>query len=95
MTLEDLRTKKALALLDYQEADQMVESLLKKAKSVAKSFSSVAQQLESNPLGLLETDEARYSDANVTKAYEIARQLQDAIAARDKAKECKKVFGME
>ena len=95
MTLEDLRTKKALALLDYQEADQLVESLIKRAKSVAKSFSSVAQQLESNPLGLLETDEARYSDASVTKAYEIARQLQDAIAARDKAQECKKVFGME
>ena len=93
--MEDLRTEKALALLDYQEADQLVESLSRKAKGVAKSFLSLAQQLEANPLGLLETDEGLYSEASIANAYEIARQFQNAIKARDDAGNRKKLFGIE
>jgi hypothetical protein len=92
MTLEEIRISKALALLEYQEAQQLVDQLLRKACKLSELFSSVAHDLKANPLVLLEADEKICAEANAATAVDLAKQLNEAYQKLSEAKAKKNEF---
>jgi hypothetical protein len=94
MTLEEVRTIKALALLEYQEAKERVETIRRKAEKLAKSFDAVARDLKLNPLALLAKNAASDSEVSEEFAFQLARQLNDAHQKLSEAKMKKNEFGL-
>ena len=78
MSADDIRTLKALALLEFTEAEQRVEKLKWEAECLGKAFQSFGKRLEGNAVALLECEEVKLAHISVSAAYGLARKLQQA-----------------
>ena len=92
MSTEDIRTLKALALLEFTETEQLVEKLKWEAKCLGKEFQSLGKRLEDNPVALLECEESKLSYISISSAYSIARRLREAQNQLAKAANSKAQF---
>lgn len=93
MTLEEIRTQKALALLEVKEAEDKATHLEKEREAFARELRSFASLIERMPDGILGTFIENYGHLTAAAAYEILvkleaakKQLIHAVAKKDEFK---------
>ena len=93
MSIDEIRSQKALALLEFREAEEEVVRLIKEKDRLGGAFHSIGAALQ-GPEDVTEADLARYAHATIAVASALARKLSEARKQLAEALAKKKQFGL-